>query len=387
MPYDVFLSVGSSSNEKQEAFIKSLENFLKANELNPMTLGRTFWSHKQPLQAVRDKMVECAATIILAFERTHIDQGVERRDSPREKPFNGINLPTVWNQIEAAMAYTLDHPLFVIVENGIKSEGLFEEKYDWFVYTVDLDSSVFFEQKFMGIFKAWKEEVELRQAKKAMANIQSKTQAGQSAPAEALNQDFQKDTINILFLSANPQDTAQLRVDHESRAIDAALRNAEFREKFNIKTHSAVRVTDLQSFLLRHKPNILHFSGHGEQDGIILEDAYGDAAPVKKEVLSLLFSVLKDNIRCVLLNSCYSAEQAEAIAEHIDCVIGMTDKINDRAATAFAASFYQAIGFGRDIQTAFNLGCIQVDMENLDEADKPKLIVSKKVDPAQLRFT
>jgi len=384
MPYDVFLSVGSSSNEQQEAFIKSLESFLKANDMNPMTLGRTFWSHKQPLQAVHDKMLECEASIILAFERTHLEKAVERRASPREKIMRGVNLPTVWNQIEAAMAYSLDHPLFVIVENGIKDEGLFEQNYDWFVFSVDLDSSVFFEEKFLGIFKTWKKEVERRQARKKLADLEGKA-AARRTPSAAINQDFQQDTINVLFLSANPQDTAQLRLDHESRAIDQALRNAEFREKFNIKTHSAVRVVDLQSYLLRHKPNILHFSGHGGQDGIILEDTYGDAMPVKKEALGLLFSVLKDNIRCVMLNACYSAEQAEAIAEHIDCVIGMSDKIDDRAATAFAAAFYQALGFGRDVQTAFNLGCIQIDMGGLEDADKPKLI-AKNVDPSTVKF-
>ena len=42
-------------------------------------------------------------------------------------------LPTVWNQIEAAMAYTLGRPLLVIVEDGLVSEGLLEGKYDWIV--------------------------------------------------------------------------------------------------------------------------------------------------------------------------------------------------------------------------------------------------------------
>jgi hypothetical protein len=178
----------------------------------------------------------------------------------------------------------------------------------------------------------------------------------------------------ILFLGANPLDTTRLRLDEEYRAIDQALRQAEFRDRFNIQQHSAVRVADLQPLLLRHRPGILHFSGHGSNVGeIILEDANGQMRPVSVEALGALFSLLKDNLRCVVLNACYSQRQAEAIAQHIDCVVGMSTSIGDRAAITFAFAFYQAIGDGKDIKTAFRLGCSQIDLEGIGEQDTPKL--------------
>ena len=57
-------------------------------------------------------------------------------------------------------------------------------------------------------------------------------------------------TISILFLTANPQDTPSLKLDEEIRGIDLALRQAEFRDSFDIKQHRAVRVTDLQGYFL-----------------------------------------------------------------------------------------------------------------------------------------
>jgi len=69
--------------------------------------------------------------------------------------------------------------------------------------------------------------------------------------------------IKILFLAANPKDTSQLRLDEEMRGIDQALRQAEYRDKFEIKQHWAVRVVDLQGYFLRHKADVVHFSGHG----------------------------------------------------------------------------------------------------------------------------
>jgi len=181
--------------------------------------------------------------------------------------------------------------------------------------------------------------------------------------------------IKILFLAANPKGTSRLRLDEEVRAIDQALLQAEFRDRFDIKQHWAVRVFDIQGYLLRHKPHIVHFSGHGSPSSeIILEDNVGDSHPVPPRALGQLFSVLKDNIRCVVLNACYSGLQAKAIAEHIDCVVGMSRSISDPAAIGFAASFYQGLGYGRSIKTAFDLGCIQIDLESLGEQNTPKLL-------------
>lgn len=186
------------------------------------------------------------------------------------------------------------------------------------------------------------------------------------------------EAIRILFLAANPTDTPSLRLDVEMRAIDQALHQSEYHDRFDIRQHWAVRIVDLQGYLLRHKPNIVHFSGHGSQSSeIILEDDYGKSHPISARALSRLFGVLKDNIRCVVLNACYSEQQAKAIAEHIDCVVGMSKAVGDAAAITFAASFYQALGFGRDVRTAFELGCVQIDLENLNEQDNPKLIATK----------
>ena len=185
--------------------------------------------------------------------------------------------------------------------------------------------------------------------------------------------------IRILFLSANPLDTSRLRLDEEIRAIDQALRQAKFRDKFDIQQQWAVRVTDLQSYLLRHQPDIVHFSGHGSSASeIILEDRAGNSQPVPIRALSRLFAAFSDTIQCVVLNACYSEEQAKAIAAHIDKVIGMSKAIGDESAISFAAAFYQALGYGKDIQTAFELGCVQIDLEDLGEQDTPKLLKRKK---------
>ena len=85
--------------------------------------------------------------------------------------------------------------------------------------------------------------------------------------------------IKILVLTADPLGTDHHQLDEEVRAIDQALRQAKLRDRSDLRSHWAVRIEELQELLLRHQPDIVHFSGHGtEGSGIILENADGGTA-------------------------------------------------------------------------------------------------------------
>jgi CHAT domain-containing protein len=184
--------------------------------------------------------------------------------------------------------------------------------------------------------------------------------------------------IKILFMSANPAGTQQLKLDQEAREIEAKIRAADHRDSLELITKWAVRPDDLLQSLNQHRPHIVHFSGHGNPtEEIVLLDALGKPKPVSKEALVHLFRALKDNIRVVVLNACFSRPQAEAITGEIDCAIGMMRAIGDNAAITFAASFYRAIGFGRSIKEAFDQGIAALLLDG-SVADKTPVLLSGK---------
>ncbi len=194
-------------------------------------------------------------------------------------------------------------------------------------------------------------------------------------------------TMRILFLAANPIDTAPLRLSAEVRTIDERLRLAEFRDRFELIQHWAVRAGDLSEFLLRHQPHIVHFAGHGSDAGeIMLEDELGQAKALPPAALAQLFRILKDNVRLVVLNACLSLPQARAIAKEIDCVVGMTREISDEAAIKFAGGFYRGLGYGRSVKAAFDLGCNEIDLPNLDEETRPRLLTKSGVKASNVVF-
>lgn len=191
--------------------------------------------------------------------------------------------------------------------------------------------------------------------------------------------------IRALFLAANPLDTERLSLDKEIREITSKIRSSEYRELVELISIWAVRPDDLLQSLNTYRPQIVHFSGHGSSSGeIILVDQKGDAKPVPAPALKTLFAALKDNIQVVILNACYSKTQAEAIAQTIDCTIGMKEAIGDEAAIAFISSFYRAIGFGRSVQAAFEQGKVALMLEGIPEEDVPVLLSRPSIDPARI---
>lgn len=185
----------------------------------------------------------------------------------------------------------------------------------------------------------------------------------------------------VLLVSANPDSTGRLALDSEVREIDQKIQSSNDRDSLELITKWATRPRDLLEHLNRHRPHIVHFSGHGSPyEEIILVNESGAAQPVSRDALVGLFKTLKDNIKIVVLNACYSAVQAEAITRQIDCSIGMSKAIGDRAAIVFASTFYSALGFGRSVQEAFDQGRVALMLENIPEENTPVLHVRDGVD-------
>ena len=191
--------------------------------------------------------------------------------------------------------------------------------------------------------------------------------------------------LTILFFASNPEDVSQLNLDEEIRSITMKIRASEHRDVLDLISRWAIRPDDLLQELNTHKPTIVHFSGHGSKAGeLILMNDLRQAKTVSPSALKALFSTLKDNIRLVVLNACYSKTQATAIADVIDCVVGMNASIGDQAAITFAASFYRAIGFGRSVKEAFEQGKVSLMLEGIPEENTPELMIRRSIDPSRV---
>jgi hypothetical protein len=165
----VFVSVGATATAEQEAFVRSIEDRLRSESLVPKTVGRNTFSADAPLKAITELMEHCAGIVVIALERSYVTAGLDKRGGPCQASLAEVRLPTPWNHIEAAMAYTKHLPLLVIVEAGLKAEGLLEPGYDWYVQTLPLEAAALASNEFNGVLADWKEKVLAREPRRPQA--------------------------------------------------------------------------------------------------------------------------------------------------------------------------------------------------------------------------
>ena len=173
-----------------------------------------------------------------------------------------------------------------------------------------------------------------------------------------------KKKILIIAANPNPETYGHLTLDDEIREIRKALSSSRQRDEFDLSfPEIAATYQDLQLSILNESPHIVHICGHGAGvKGLMLANKAGKAKFVDTEALSTLFKLFSESVECVVLNACYSSEQAEAICKHIEYVIGMNQPIGDRSAKEFAFGFYSALGNGRSYEFAYDFGCSSISI-------------------------
>ncbi|MBY5881155.1 CHAT domain-containing protein [Rhizobium leguminosarum] len=171
--------------------------------------------------------------------------------------------------------------------------------------------------------------------------------------------------LKILFLAANPLKTGRLDLEKEIHAVDRELQTVKFRDQITLLVSQAIQADDLVRLLRDEKPDIVHFSGHGSPDGIIVRDERNDYRPIPGPSLARL---LKDRgVKLLVLNSCYSEAQARVIDSSQSAVVGTTDTLDDEAARRFSVAFYRTLGNGHTLADAFRDGGDAVALHDLPD--------------------
>lgn len=152
----VFLSVGATYSTDQERFVRAFEVFLSQNGCERLTVGRGNYGAQQPILQTRDLMERAEAVVVLAFTRLIVKKAIEKPGSKDETEIRNIKYPTIWNQLEASMAFGLKRPLLVILEEGVHQEAMLKDRLEFRVWVAPLDPGLFRSDKFKGAFADFK---------------------------------------------------------------------------------------------------------------------------------------------------------------------------------------------------------------------------------------
>ena len=165
----------------------------------------------------------------------------------------------------------------------------------------------------------------------------------------------------ILFITADPRDNTNtppsLRVQDEYKNLQNSLRSVEggLTAHYQPIFLAACQKTDIQDHLITFKPQIVHFAGHGSEEGLVIQTPAGKPTTLtSKSLASMLVDAKADGLETVVITTCYSASYSSPISSHVDTVIAMEGYVGDKDAADFTRAFYYALTHAVTPTAAFN---------------------------------
>jgi TPR repeat protein len=196
--------------------------------------------------------------------------------------------------------------------------------------------------------------------------------------------------IKVLFFAADPtavlrdSPTPKLQLGEDVREIRQRIEDDGNPSVFDFDWRLATRPKDLIRAFRRTRPQVVHFSGHGNRKGLVFTAAGGYGGQlVAGAALLRAFEVFAQDTRLVVLSACFSRDQAESIAEVVGCAIGTPGAIADEDAIRFDAAFYGYLACGESVQSAFDKAGLELDLHGLS-GTRPELLPGAGVDPTKL---
>lgn len=195
--------------------------------------------------------------------------------------------------------------------------------------------------------------------------------------------------VKVLFFAADPRlgrpGGVPLELAEDLRQIKRLVRQARYGHRLVFDPHGAARADDLIDLLQDTDAEVVHFSGHGGESGLMWVGRGGEGPhPVDAAALKRLFRTGHGAVRLAVLSACSSQAEAQAIAHVVGCAIGTLHPIGDDAAITFNSRFYQAIANGYSVYRAHEKACAALQVHRIPQREYPVLVSRKDVDPANL---
>ncbi|RYZ89549.1 MAG: CHAT domain-containing protein, partial [Proteobacteria bacterium] len=226
------------------------------------------------------------------------------------------------------------------------------------------------------ILRSKRDQTERLQREKLISSeIQNQIQLKNSKPIP--------NKITVVFCASNPDSDNSLALDEEVRDIQNKIRLSDYRDSVELVSRWAMRTSDFMQAMNELRPHVVHFSGHGSEDGSIVFVS-DDKQPhfVQIDAVVQMLKATSQNLRAVIFNACFSEGQAAAISKYVEVTIGMEREVGDDGARIFAAQFYSAVGFGKSIKNAFDQGIAALAANYPEEMDNPRIYAGEGIDLA-----
>jgi hypothetical protein len=161
-------------------------------------------------------------------------------------------------------------------------------------------------------------------------------------------------SAKLVMLGFQAEGAAPLFIGAEHEAILVRLSESTNGHALSVVLQDNVAVEDLPGLLQTHKPRALHLSCHGDMNGYLeLRDLTGFRL-FEPEALVRLLKGANESLKLIVLNACFSARLADALAQEGFVVIGTNDRVPSERAATFSGVFYGLLAEGNTVRAALD---------------------------------
>ncbi len=125
----IFLSVSHILTEEQQSFVSNVEKTVRKHNYDLRTIGRGVEKSLKVSKDVKELIDNSSGTIVIATKRLFLSSGSEYETSGSIKEIRARYYPSVWLQIEGAMALQQGQSLLLLREEGLYQEGIFRPSF------------------------------------------------------------------------------------------------------------------------------------------------------------------------------------------------------------------------------------------------------------------
>ena len=182
----------------------------------------------------------------------------------------------------------------------------------------------------------------------------------------------------ILIVPVSP-DSTQVAYSNDLKRIKTSLRRGDDQQTFLTLSDGQIIETpnEFSDELTKIKPFLLHVVGSsGGLNNLILNSIDGSREPSDlNKIISDFFGMYSKNINCIILSGCYLEDQAQAVVQEIDFVIGYTSKLDPEIVKNFLDEFYFKLARKYSILESYKFAIIRLKRDGYhDDFCFPKLL-------------
>lgn len=126
----IFVSRLGVMDSQQELHFNNIKRYISDTyKVNFVTLERDAYRKHGQLSMIQDSMATCSGVVVFAFSRLSVSKGVLCRnmEEPYKQEVQDCSYSSSWLQIETAFAKSMNIPTLIVMEEGVKDEGIWDD--------------------------------------------------------------------------------------------------------------------------------------------------------------------------------------------------------------------------------------------------------------------